>query len=73
MSNKEFLLNSVNYLLDDSGLINIRSKTVNIAFLNKQKAYEEAFKWQLINILFPLIILTVFGLMFNYFRRKKYQ
>ncbi|GGK45231.1 MULTISPECIES: gliding motility-associated ABC transporter substrate-binding protein GldG [Flavobacteriaceae] len=71
--NKDFLLNTVNYLLDDSGLINLRSKTIKIAFLNKQKAYEEAVKWQLINIIFPLIILGVFGLTFNYFRKKKYS
>jgi gliding-associated putative ABC transporter substrate-binding component GldG len=71
--NKEFLLNTVNYLLDDTGLINIRSKTVKIDFLNKQKAFEETRKWQLINILFPLILLTFFGLMFNYYRKKKYQ
>jgi len=71
--NKEFLLNTVNYLLDDTGLINIRSKTIKIDFLNKQKAFEETQKWQLINILFPLILLTFFGLIFNYFRKKKYQ
>jgi len=71
--NKDFLLNAVNYLLDDTGLIYLRSKTVKIAFLNKQKAYEEAIKWQLINILFPLVILGGFGLAFNYFRKKKYS
>lgn len=71
--NKEFLLNAVNYLLDDTGLINIRSKKVKIDFLNKERAFEEATKWQLINLLFPLIILTFFGFIFNYFRKKKYQ
>jgi ABC-type uncharacterized transport system involved in gliding motility auxiliary subunit len=35
--NKEFLLNCVNYLLDDTGLINIRSKDIAVAFLNKEK------------------------------------
>lgn len=71
--NKEFLLNAVNYLLDDSGLINLRSKNIKIAFLDKQKVYAESTKWQLINIVFPLILLTLFGLAFNYFRKKKYQ
>jgi ABC-2 type transport system permease protein len=71
--NKEFLLNTVNYLLDDTGLINIRSKSVKIDFLNKQKAFEETRKWQLINIIFPLIILALFGITFNYIRKKKYH
>lgn len=71
--NKEFLLNTVNYLLDDTGLINIRSKTVKIDFLNKEKAFEESGKWQLVNLLFPLIILTLFGFIFNYLKKKKYR
>jgi gliding-associated putative ABC transporter substrate-binding component GldG len=71
--NKEFLLNSVSFLLDDTGLINIRSKTVKIEFLNKEKAFQESGKWQLINIIFPLIILTLFGLIFNYLRKKRFQ
>jgi len=71
--NKEFLLNTVNYLLDDNGLINVRSKSIKIDFLNKQKAFEETRKWQFINILFPLGLLLLFGLLFNYFRKKKYQ
>ena len=71
--NKEFLLNTINYLLDDSGLINIRSKTVNINFLDKEKAFKETFKWQLINIILPLILLSFFGFLYNFIRQKKYK
>ena len=70
--NKEFLLNAVNYLLDDNGLINIRSKEIAVAFLNQQKIASEKTMWQLINILLPLVLLLVFGFVFNYFRKKKY-
>ena len=70
--NKEFLLNAVNYLLDDNGLINIRSKEIAVAFLNQEKITSEKTKWQLINILLPLILLAAFGLVFNYLRKKKY-
>lgn len=70
--NKEFLLNAVNYLLDDDGLINIRNKTVSIAFLDAQKVEDEKGTWQFINIALPLILLGLFGFVFNYFRRKKY-
>jgi ABC-2 type transport system permease protein len=70
--NKEFLLNTVNYLLDDDGLINIRSKEIAIAFLNQEKIASEKNKWQLINIALPLVLLSIFGLLFNYLRKKKY-
>jgi len=70
--NKEFLLNSVNYLLDDAGLINIRSKEIGIAFMDQQKIDNQKTKWQFINIAIPLAILAIFGFLFNYRRRKKY-
>ncbi|WP_178984972.1 gliding motility-associated ABC transporter substrate-binding protein GldG [Winogradskyella helgolandensis] len=70
--NKEFLLNSVNYLLDDSGLINIRSKEINVAFLDVEKIKESKSTWQFINIALPLILLALFGFVFNYLRKRKY-
>jgi len=71
--NKEFLLNAVNYLLDDTGLINVRNKEVKIPFLDVERIVEEKLKWQLINILFPLLILGVFGISFTYIRKRKYS
>ncbi|PTM07854.1 MAG: gliding motility-associated ABC transporter substrate-binding protein GldG, partial [Bacteroidetes bacterium] len=71
--NKEFLLNAVNYLLDDNGLINIRSKEIAVAFLDPQKITSEKTKWQVINIALPLVLLGVFGFVFNFLRRKKYS
>ena len=71
--NKEFLLNSVNYLLDNSGLIELRSKKTKINFLDKQKAYSEAQKWQFINIFVPLVLLAIVGFIFNYLRTRKFK
>jgi len=71
--NKEFLLNTVNYLLDDDGLINIRSKEIKVAFLDQQKIIKEKTKWQVINILIPILLLALFGFIFNYRRTKKYS
>jgi len=70
--NKEFLLNAVNYMLDDNGLIDIRSKEITIAFLNEQKAANERQKWQIINLVLPLLILGGFAFVFNFFRKRKY-
>ncbi|WP_282136236.1 gliding motility-associated ABC transporter substrate-binding protein GldG [Seonamhaeicola maritimus] len=70
--NKEFLLNAVNYLLDDDGLINIRSKEIAVAFLDQEKIASEKTKWQLVNIALPLVLLALFGFVFNFIRKKKY-
>ncbi len=70
--NKEFLLNAVNYLLDDNGLIDIRSKEINLAFLDKDKIAAQKEKWQIINLAGPILIMVIFGIAFNFFRRRKY-
>jgi len=70
--NKEFLLNSVTYLLDDTGLIAIRSKEINLAFLDKEKAAEQREQWQLINLAGPVILLAIFGIAFRFYRKQKY-
>jgi len=70
--NKEFLVNAVNYLLDDTGLINIRNKKISIPFLDKEKITEQRTKWQLVNIALPVILTLAFGLLFNYIRKRKY-
>ena len=71
--NKEFLLNAVDYLLDDTGVIELRNKNLKINLLDKKRAFEERTFWQFINIALPLLILTIFGYMFHYLRKRKYS
>jgi gliding-associated putative ABC transporter substrate-binding component GldG len=71
--NKEFLLNSVNYLLDDNGLINIRSKEVRLPMLDKEKVHENYSRTQMLTVALPIVILALFGFVFTYLRKKKYQ
>lgn len=70
--NKEFLLNTVNYLLDDSGLINIRTRQIAVPFLDPQKTVDQRSKWQMVNILLPLGLLALFGMLFTFYRKRKY-
>ena len=70
--NKEFLLNTVNYLLDDSGLINIRTRQIAVPFLDPQKTVEQRSKWQTLNLLLPLGLLALFGIAFNFYRKRRY-
>ena len=70
--NKEFMLNCVNYLLDDSGLINIRNKTVELPLLDQEKVYVNYTVSQVLTIGLPLVILAAFGLVFTVLRKRKF-
>ena len=70
--NKEFLLNSIDYLLDDTGLIDLRNKTLQINLLDKTRALEQRSYWQFLNVAVPLILLGIFGFGFMYLRKRKY-
>ena len=71
-SNKEFLLNSVNYLLDDSGLISIRSKDISLPLLNEKKVAAEYTYTQLLTVGLPLVILALFGVLFTFLRKRRF-
>ncbi|WP_432221376.1 gliding motility-associated ABC transporter substrate-binding protein GldG [Flavobacterium sp. TMP13] len=70
--NKDFVINCVNYLLDDTGLINIRSKDLDLPLLDKQKVYENYTQTQILTIGLPIAILGLFGLLFTFLRKRKY-
>ena len=70
--NKTFILNCMNYLLDDSGLITVRTRDIQIRLLNKTIISEQKLKWQLICILSPIIIIMLYGLFSGWLRKKRY-
>lgn len=72
-ANKEFMLNCVNYLLDDNGLINIRSKEVDLPMLDKEKVYAQYTTSQIITVGLPLVVLLLFGVLFTILRKRKYS
>ena len=71
-ANKDFILNSIQYLLDTSGILETRNKEVKLRLLDKGKVQDEKVQWQLINIVLPMILVVIFGIGFNYYRRRKY-
>lgn len=70
--NKEFLINAVNYLLDDNGLINLRTKEVKLPLLDKEKVYANYNYIRSVIVALPLLVLIFFGIVFTYLRKKKY-
>jgi hypothetical protein len=60
------------YLTDENGLIKARNKDVKIRPLDKEKIRNNRLYWQVINIVLPLIVLILIGLMLTYVRQKRY-
>ncbi|NCC74412.1 MAG: gliding motility-associated ABC transporter substrate-binding protein GldG [Sphingobacteriia bacterium] len=70
--NKDFILNAMNYLTDDSGLISIRSRELKLRLLNKTKIDSERIRWQVLNVLAPVVLIILCGLVQAAIRRKRY-
>lgn len=70
--NKDFLVNCIDYLLDDSGVITARSKDFKLRLLDKVKIKEERAYWQFINLGLPILLLAAFGFGFNFWRKRRY-
>ena len=71
-ANKTFLLNCVNYLLDDEGMLQLRSREVKLRLLDKKKVNLQRTKWQLINVVMPLVIVILFAYVQFYIRKRRY-
>ena len=70
--NKEFILNAMNYLIDEDGLISIRSRELKLRLLDRTKINEDQLFWQLINTIVPVIIVIILGVILYFVRKKRY-
>jgi ABC-2 type transport system permease protein len=70
--NKEFLLNAVNYLLNDTELIAVRSRYIKLRKLNDADVTENRKMLQLANTLVPILIIAALGLILLWIRKRKY-
>jgi ABC-2 type transport system permease protein len=70
--NKDFIMNAVNYLCDDSGLISARSRELKLRMLDSTRVKDEKLKWQLINVILPILLVLIFGLVQHFLRRQRY-
>ncbi len=71
--NQEFILNSINYLCDDEGLMTIRSRELKMRLLDNEKIKNHRFTIQLLNVLLPTFLVLFFGIIIYFIRKKKYR
>ncbi|MFH1119449.1 MAG: gliding motility-associated ABC transporter substrate-binding protein GldG [Bacteroidota bacterium] len=70
--NREFILNCVNYLCDDAGLMSVRSRELRLRILDVTRAGDQLLMWQLINILGPVMLVLIFGFVQFTIRKRRY-
>jgi gliding-associated putative ABC transporter substrate-binding component GldG len=71
-ANREFFMNAVDYLVNPTGVLETRSKDVTLRLLDKQKLLSEKTMWQLINIVVPIVLVLLFGWLYQLKRRKDF-
>jgi len=71
--NKNFVLNAVNYLCDDSNLISVRAREIKLRMLNAMKIKNERSFWQLLNLGVPILLIFLFGFILKYIKYRKYR
>ena len=72
LGNKKFIMNSIHFLCDETGLTQLKSKEIKLRLLDKEKIKNNKTFIQLINILLPLLILLIFAFIFTKMKKKKY-
>ncbi|HOX76192.1 MAG TPA: gliding motility-associated ABC transporter substrate-binding protein GldG [Bacteroidales bacterium] len=72
MGNRDFIVNSLNYLVDDHGIMELRSRELKMRLLDRTRIKNERTLWQFINIAVPVLIIIIAGLIYGFFRRKIY-
>jgi ABC-2 type transport system permease protein len=70
--NKNLLLNIADYMADDSGLISLRNKEIQIRLLNRARIRNEKVYWQLVNNIVPIGVVLIFAIFQHYIRKRKY-
>ena len=70
--NKNLLLNIADYMTDDSGLIALRTKEIQIRLLDRALVRSQKLYWQVINNVIPLAFVLIFAIFQHYIRKRKY-
>lgn len=70
--NRDFVMNAIDYLVDENGVISARGKEVKLRPLDNVKARDERTKWQSLNLILPVGLVSIFGGLRQWMRRRRY-
>ena len=71
-ANKDFVLNALDYMVNNNGLLETRSKDLTLRLLDKQKITEQKTMWQSINIVIPILLVLLFGWLYQLKRKRDF-
>lgn len=71
-ANADFLMNIMTYLLEEDGIINTRSKEIKIRPLDVVKLKDQRLTWQLVNLVLPILMIVLFGILKFIIRKRRY-
>lgn len=71
--NREFLVNSMNYLLGDASLIGVRSREIKLRKLDPEKIVDDKLYWQIINTVVPVLFIAAMGIIQIFIRKRKFE
>jgi gliding-associated putative ABC transporter substrate-binding component GldG len=72
-ANRDFFLNCTEYLANDRNVLEARAKDYSLRLLDNNKVNNDKFSYQLINILLPILLVLLFTILFQWFRKRKYS
>ncbi|MBG0861113.1 MAG: gliding motility-associated ABC transporter permease subunit GldF, partial [Bacteroidales bacterium] len=70
--NRDFIINCLNYLVDDNNIMELRSREIKLRLLDKTRIRNEKTKWQVINITGPVILVVLAGILYGWTRKRVY-
>lgn len=72
-ANRDFILNCLEYLVNDGGIMETRNKDFVLRVLDTKKVVEQKTFWQITNTALPVLLVLIFGFAYQYFRKRKYS
>ncbi|HAF47374.1 MAG TPA: gliding motility-associated ABC transporter substrate-binding protein GldG [Cryomorphaceae bacterium] len=70
--NDDLVLNTVDYMLDDIGLMQTRTRDVKLRLLDGEKIVAEANYWKFLNVALPEFVLALAAFIFFLQRKRRY-
>ena len=72
-ANREFMLNCVEYLINNPAISETRDKDIVLRLLDSMKVNDQKTTWQFINIALPVLLIILSGLVYQQIRKRKYD